>query len=188
MKPLPQILFWRRLDVAGLERLTLTIAENRMVADATTIGVEDGGFRVKHRWELTPNWSVASCIVRKEGASGRTKLALERYGNGWKVDGNVRPDLEGAREPDLSITPFCNTFPIQHMLAADQDELTLDTSFIDAATMRVSRSQQSYQRLDSKRFHYLDLGVADGFEADISVGQMGLVPRYEGLFERVEAQ
>ncbi|GHA29953.1 hypothetical protein GCM10007989_27030 [Devosia pacifica] len=188
MKPSSQNLFWRRLDAAGLERLELTIAENRIVANSTTIGVEDGGFRIEHRWVLTPDWSVQSCIVRKEGVRGRARLALERYGNGWKVDGDVRPDLEGTGEPDLSITPFCNSFPIRHMIAADQDHLTLDTSFIDAAAMRVSRSRQSYRRVGPDLFHYLDLGFADGFEAHISVDHMGLVIRYDGLFERVEVQ
>ncbi len=74
------------------------------------------------------------------------------------------------------------------MLAANQDHLTLETSFIDAAAMTVSRSRQSYRHLGSRHFHYLDLGIADGFEADITVDDMGLVIRYEGLFERAEAQ
>ncbi len=149
------------------------------------MSVENGGFCVDDRWDLTPQWSVRSCIVKKDDATSRTSLLLERDGVGWKVDGKARADLDGALEPDLSITPFCNTFPIRAMMASGQGQQSLDTSFIDAGSMKVSRSRQSYTRLEKTRFRYLDLGFAHGFRADLTVDQMGLVTIYDGLFERV---
>ena len=153
----------------------------------TTISIEDGGFRLDHDWELTREWSVRSCVVRKDGPEGQTRLTLEQKGGGWLVDGATRPHLDGASEPDLSITPFCNTFPIRTMMANEEDERTIDTCFIDAAAMEVSRSRQSYRRLGERRFRYLDLGFADGFRAELDVDERGIVRKYEGLFERDEA-
>ena len=110
---------------------------------------------------------------------------LERVGTGWRVDGAPRPDLDGAEEPDLSVTPFCNTFPIRRTPEAPGAHLVLDTAFIDGPSLTVARSSQRYERQGPGRVHYVDLGLSRGFEADLLVDREGMVLRYEHLFERV---
>ena len=180
------ILFWRRTDVTGLERLVLTVSPSEVVAESTVLCLEDGGFRLEHRWRLTPEWRARSLEVERWGAGEHRRLVLERSGDGWLVDGEPRADLDGAEEPDLSITPFCNTFPIRRTPTAVGASLTLDTCYVDAAAMTVERSRQRYDRLGPNRVRYVDLGVAAGFEAELDVDDDGLVLRYEHLFERVE--
>ena len=183
----PTILFWRRTDVPGLERLALTVSGDGILAESTIVCLEDGGFRLDHRWQLTPDWRARSLQVERWGAGGmHHRLLLERSGDGWLLDGAPRPDLDGAEEPDLSVTPFCNTFPIRRTADAAGSSLTLDTCYIDAAAMTVERSRQRYERLGPNRLRYVDLGVAAGFEAELEVDEEGLVLRYEHLFERVE--
>jgi hypothetical protein len=101
------------------------------------------------------------------------------------VNGAPRPDLEGAEEPDLSVTPFCNTFPIRRTPATAGASLTLDTAYIDGLALTVARSRQRYVRRGPDRLRYIDLGVSRGFEADLVVDEAGLVLHYEHLFERV---
>ena len=43
-------LFWRRLDVPGLERLALSLSAEAVLAESVVICLEDGGFRLDHRW------------------------------------------------------------------------------------------------------------------------------------------
>ena len=43
------VLFWRRTDVPGLERLELTVLAEAITASSTVICAEDGGFRLDHR-------------------------------------------------------------------------------------------------------------------------------------------
>ncbi|MDQ0465233.1 hypothetical protein QO010_003020 [Caulobacter ginsengisoli] len=186
--PPSQILFWRRTDVAGLERLSLTLSADGVSAQSTILCAEDGGFRLDHRWELTPEWRTTRLDVERSGALGTERLTLERAGEGWCVDGHRRADLDGAEEPDLSVTPFCNTFPIRRTPAAVGESLTLDTCYIDAAAMTVARSRQRYDRLGPRRLRYVDLGVSRGFEADLLVDDEGLIVSYQHLFERVAAQ
>jgi len=78
-------------------------------------------------------------------------------------------------------------FAIRRVPRQANATLTLDTVFIDGADLSVTRSQQRYDRLGPKRFRYVDLGVARGFEANLLVGEHGLVLRYEHLFERISS-
>ena len=96
-----------------------------------------------------------------------------------------RPDLDGAEEPDLSVTPFCNTFPIRRTPEGPGASLTLDTAFIDGPALTVARSRQRYDRQRQRRLRYVDLGLSRGFEADLAVDDAGLVLSYQHLFERV---
>jgi hypothetical protein len=185
MQALKTILFWRRTDVQGLERLELSVDADGVRAHGVVLVLEDGGCRLEHRWRLSPEWRAQTVEVDRWDAAGHQRRLLERVGEGWAVDGAPRPDLHGAQEPDLSVTPFCNTFPMRRTPMSDGAVLTLDTCFIDAAAMTVERSRQSYVRLGQRRLRYVDLGLSAGFEAELEVDEEALVLRYEHLFERV---
>ena len=179
------ILFWRRTDFEGIERLGLLVESAGVTATSTVICLEAGGFRLDHRWRLDSDWRAQSVVVERWNAEGHGMLSLERAGAGWRVNGAFRPDLEGAEEPDLSVTPFCNTFPIRRMPSAAGESLTLDTAFIDGPALTVARSKQRYDRQGPGRVRYVDLGLSAGFEADLVVDEEGLVLSYEHLFERL---
>lgn len=181
----PEILFWRRTDVPGLERLVLASSAAGLSVSSTIICTEDGGFRIDHRWRLTPDWRTLALEVEKWSPAGHARIALDRIAAGWTVDGVHRPDLDGAEEPDLSVTPFCNSLPIRRLIDSGCRTLTLDVCFIDAATMTLTRSRQRYDRLRPRLFRYIDLGRHAGFEADLETDEYGLVIRYQNLFERV---
>jgi hypothetical protein len=140
------IFFWRRTDVEGLERLELAIEPEGVSATSTVICLEAGGFRIDHRWRLDADWRTQLVIVERWNARGHEILGLERAGTGWRVDGEPRSDLEGAEEADLSVTPFCNTFPIRRMPERAGESLTLDTAFIDGPELTVARSRQRFDR------------------------------------------
>lgn len=180
------VLFWRRTDLHGLERMTLAVKPDRITAMSTVISVEGGGLRLDHRWVLTPDWRAQSVEIERWDAEGHKALRLARVGAmAWEVNSVTRPDLDGAEEPDLSVTPFCNTFPIRRVPHAAGESLTLDTAFIDGETLTVTRSRQRYERQGPGRLRFVDPGLFNGFTADLTVDADGLVTTYEGLFERV---
>ena len=178
------VLFWRRIDAEGLERLELSVEAEGVTAASTVICLADGGFRLDHQWRLDSEWRTRSVTVERWNSQGHRMLFVERDARGWRVDGNPRPDLHGADEPDLSVTPFCNTLPIRRTPQETGEKLTIETAFIDGATLSVARSRQQYVRQGPRRVRYVDLGISRGFEADLLVDESGLVLRYEHLFER----
>jgi uncharacterized protein len=180
------ILFWRRTDLEGFERLELSVEPSGVTALSTVLCVEEGGYRLDHRWQLDAEWRARSVSVERWNARGHGVVRLERMGGGWRVNGDHRPDLDGAEEPDLSVTPFCNTFPIRRTPATPGESLTLDVAFIDGPALSVARSRQRYDRQGPDRLRFVALaGSSRGFEADLVVDEQGLVLHYEHLFERV---
>lgn len=181
------VLFWRRTDLDGLERLELSVGSDGVDVKSAVLSLEDGGLRIEHRWQLDPDWRVRSVVVDRWNARDHRTVRLERAAGGWRVDGSPRPDLVGAEEPDLSVTPFCNSIAIRKLWRTEEQNLTLDVAYIDGSTLRVARSSQRYERRSHDRVRYVDLGLSLGFEADLVVDEMGLVLHYEHLFERVTA-
>jgi uncharacterized protein len=181
------LLFWRRTDVDGLERLELSIGDSGVRANSTVICVEAGGFRLDHRWQLDSEWRTQLVTVERWSSQDHGVLHLERAGTGWHVNGKPRPDLDEAEEPDLSVTPFCNTPPIRRTPLIVGESLTLDTAFIDGPALTVARSRQRYVRQGARNVRYVDLGLSSGFEADLLVDADGLVLSYEHLFQRVSS-
>ncbi|HEX6955043.1 MAG TPA: putative glycolipid-binding domain-containing protein [Agromyces sp.] len=182
-----QTVYWRRTDVIGLERLELARGADGIEASGTVLCLEDGGFELAHRWRLSPEWQAQSVEVERRDAGGAVRLAVERQGDGWLVDGVRRSDLDGAEEPDLSVTPLCNAFPIRRLAAPAASVRELDVCFIDADTMSVTRARQRYERIDVHRVRYVSIdGASAGFTAELVVDDDGLVRTYEHLFERVE--
>lgn len=179
------VLFWRRLDVEGIERLELALGPDGVDAASTVVGLGEGGFRLDHRWRLDRAWRALAVTVERWNAQGHGILRMERAGAGWRVDGAPRPDLDGAEEPDLSVTPFCNTFPIRSAPQRAGESLALDIAFVDGPALTVARSRQRYDRQGKGRLRFVDLGLSAGFEADLAVDGDGLVLSYEGLFQRV---
>ena len=93
------VLFWRRIDVEGLERLELTVASEGVSATAAVICLEAGGFRIEHRWRLGPDWRAQSVTVERWNARGHGVLHLERAGTGWRVgSGNASPPIAHPSE------------------------------------------------------------------------------------------
>ncbi len=179
------ILYWRRIDTHGLERMALCFEPDGISAAGSVICLDEGGFRIDHHWRLDRDWRAQWVAVQRWNADGHDLLRLERSASGWTVDGLPRPDLDGAEEPDLSVTPFCNTLAIRRTPMAVGASLALDVAYIDGAAMTVARSRQRYDRQGPDRLRYVDLGLSAGFEVDLLVDADGLVVHYEHLFERI---
>ncbi len=179
------IVFWRRTDIRGLERARIDFDSDTPCAVSTVLSEEAGGLRCDYDWQIDPDRSTRRLCVTRHGADGPRSLTVERSALGWMIDGLHRSDLDGAQEPDLSVTPFCNTLPIHRLPTETGSEITLDTVYIDGRDLSVVRSRQRYVRLAPEIVRYIDLGACEGFEASLLLDRDNLVLRYEGLFERL---
>ena len=97
MQSEPKILYWRRTDVTGLERLTLSISDDAVSAESIVICLEHGGFRLDHSWRLTPDWRALSLNVERWGRPGHSRIILERTDGGGASTASDVPTLTERR-------------------------------------------------------------------------------------------
>jgi uncharacterized protein len=173
---------WRRLDFPGLEILQFRRDASGIEACGTIIDAGEGQFSLQALWSLGADWRSRSLELTQESREGTKTLRIERGQRSWIVDDKLRPDLAECLEVDVSATPFCNGLALRRF-GHEPGELT--ALYVDASDLSVQPSRQRYERLGERRWRYVDLGAAKGFEAVLDFDRDGIVERYEGLFERV---
>ena len=92
------VLFWRRTDIEGLERLELAIEPDQVTATATTICLEAGGYRIDHRWRLDPEWHAWGHARTVELEAALDNLALDDavVTNSGRTPGETAEELLAA--------------------------------------------------------------------------------------------
>jgi hypothetical protein len=98
---------------------------------------------------------------------------------------NPLPEFDGCIDIDISATPFTNTLPIRRLPWHAGQSRDLEMLYIPFETLKPRRDRQRYTCLEpGRRFRYE--GLIDGFTAEITVDEDGLVVDYPGLFQRLE--
>jgi hypothetical protein len=177
---------WRRLDVPGLEVLSLQEKADGITARSVIVDARNNAFGMTAEWRLDSNWRSRSLVLHVTDASAITRqLHIVRTGPvSWEIDGKARADLDGCAELDVSATPFCNGLALRH-LGEKPGELT--ALYVSAPDLTVQPSRQRYERLENG-WRYVDLGVAKGFTAVLTFDAHLIVGDYEGLFETLNSE
>jgi hypothetical protein len=122
--------------------------------------------------------------IAQIGGHGMVEFASDGAGN-W-VDGSdaAIPQLAGALDVDISVTPFTNTLPIRRLNLQEGQCAEILAVYIQVPGLTITTDRQRYTCLESAvRYRYES--VDSDFARDIDVDAHGLVVTYPGLFKRV---
>jgi hypothetical protein len=176
---------WHDWSGKGIEHLVLSEGPDEILAEAIVLGTtENEVFGARYRILCDKVWRVRKARVAQIGDDNIVELASDGAGN-W-VDGSAKPlpQLAGAIDIDISITPFTNTLPIRrlHLQAGESGEIL--APYIQLPRLAVSTDRQRYTCLESnRRYRYESLD--SDFSREIDVDGHGLVVTYPDLFRRV---
>ncbi|AIT61235.1 MULTISPECIES: putative glycolipid-binding domain-containing protein [Actinomycetes] len=131
-----------------------------------------------YKLQMTEAWEFIDLVVR---ANGR-ELELRLTERGWEVDGEDRPDLQAAREVDISVSPLSNTLPIRRLDLAVGESADITTAYIRVPELEVTTDPQRYTRTGENEYLYESRD--SDFRRSITVDGDGLVIEYPGLFIR----
>ena len=173
---------WQDWTGASIEHLVLTQQPNRVVADAAIIGtVDDQAFAARYRIVCDGSWRVTSVEIAEIG-SDALQLTGDGAGN-WTNRSAAMPELAGAIDVDISITPFTNTLPIRRLDLRTGEHNEFLVVYISMPGLAIGVDQQRYTCLERGR-RYLYESVDSKFMREIETDAHGLVITYPGLFRR----
>ena len=144
--------------------------------------VEAQPFGVLYRIECDAGWRVRATHARVIGADVAIDLTSEGAGR-WQDATGLRPDLEGAIDVDLSVTPFTNTLPIRRLDLTEGQRAEVRVVYVSFPDLNVTIDRQRYTCMNRGRYRYESLDSE--FTRDIDVDANGLIVTYPGLFRRI---
>lgn len=170
--------------LAGAERCTLhTDLDGWVLAGVVVASYEQRPLDVRYRVAVDGGWATRSVAITTDDLTRPRALHLDRSTDGtWTIDGEAAPELEGCVDVDVGVTPSTNTLPIRRLGLAVGGEEEVDVAWVRFPALRVERGRQTYARIAPDVWRYR----SDGFTADLTVDEDGLVVRYgDDLWRRV---
>jgi hypothetical protein len=176
---------WEDWSGAGLEHLVLTEGADEIVAEAAILAkVDDDEIAVRYRIRCDSSWRVRKAEIARIGDDRPIELASDGAGNWVDASGAPRPQLQGAIDIDISVTPFTNTLPIRRLSLKQGQSAEILVVYIQLPNLTISTDRQRYTCLEAAR-RYRYESVDSDFTRDIEVDDHALVVTYPGLFRRV---
>jgi uncharacterized protein len=175
---------WRDWAGTGLQHLVLREGDDEIVAEAAVVGDEEGAsFGARFRIACDGAWRVRR--VEVETVGGRAVVLTADGAGHWRDGaGSPRPELDGAIDVDLPMTPFTNTLPIRRLELRAGQSADLRVAYISLPECTVTADPQRYVCLEPRR-RYRYESLDSDFIREIEVDEDGLVVIYPGLFRRL---
>ena len=150
---LPAFAAWRFIDV--VDGFEVVFAERGRLRGYTS-AVEDGHpYAVRYEITLDDQWRTRTARVASDTVAGPRETVLISDGEGrWTVDDEPASQLDGLFDVDLEASACTNTLPI-HRLVPSLGALTeAPAAYVRALDLSVTRLDQTYRRLDDRRYDY----------------------------------
>jgi uncharacterized protein len=181
----PIVARWQDWAGESLEHLVLREGTDAIVAESAVLGIADGSaFAARYRIVCDRSWRVRSAKFGVIGDDRRIELEGDGAGNWHDGSGAALPQLEGAIDIDVTVTPFTNTLPIRRLHLGRGKSHEIAVVYVHLPELTVTTDPQRYTCLEPfarYRFEALD----GDFVRDIKVDGDGLVVTYPGLFKRL---
>jgi uncharacterized protein len=198
---LKRLLTWRGLDFPRMELAEVELGSDGLSARGVQIGTsgvaqgdEDGQavdvpgrYRLDYELETGPDLVTTRIALTARAEDGERRLDLRRAPDGaWQADTDL-PDLSGALDCDLGLSPLTNFMPAQREdIPRGGEAKEFVMAWIAVPSLAVHRSEQRYEPIDETTVRYV--GRHRSFEGELELDEDGFVVRYPGLGVRVSME
>jgi len=122
--------------------------------------------------------------ARVEGWLGRKAVDV-RIGvdaaRRWRLNGKVRPEVEGCDDVDLNFSPSTNILPIRRLSLSIGERAPIRAAWLRFPDFSLRPLSQEYRRTGPRTYRY----SSSGFSAALTVNRAGLVTRYGRVWKAV---
>jgi uncharacterized protein len=181
-----RLVVWRGLDDWRAEVSHVRRDGERLSAQGTQIGVSPDPYRLDYSLRTGREFVTETLELSLLRGGALKRLLLSRAAAGsWTADDRPLPDVEGALDCDLGLSPLTNTMPVlRHRLldpGAEPHDFVM--AWVAVPELSVHRSEQRYEPIDGGTVRYV--GKHRDFVGELTFDRDGLVIRYPQLAERV---
>ncbi len=169
---------WRGLDEWRAESATIELGDEGLDARGVQIGREH---RLRYELRTDAQLITQALLARVQTRAGERSLELVRDADGgWRANGEPQPDVEGALDCDLALSPLTNFMPARRLGDKAADLVMAWVSVPGPRGAALGAALRARRRPGRVRF----VGLEDGFTAELELDEHGFVVRYPGLAER----
>jgi hypothetical protein len=171
---------WQGVETGALDRCRLETGPKSLRLSGTVLTAEFG-YPLDVRYLVETASDGLTRRVELELAGGAVRRVLLADGAGrWRWEnGPELPEVAGALDVDLTVTPATNTLPIRRLAGLKvSDAADFQMAWVQFPGLEVLDSAQRYERLGEDRWRF----STGDFTAELLVDPEGLVLDYSGLF------
>jgi uncharacterized protein len=171
---------WQGVESGALDRCRLETGPDGLRLSGTVLTAEFGTpLDVRYTVEAGPDGVTRRVELELDGGAVGRVLLADGAGRWRWQDGPELPEVAGALDVDLTVTPATNTLPIRRLATLGAGQAAdLQMAWVQFPELEVIPSLQRYERLAPDRWRF----TAGDFEAELRVDPDGLVLDYSGLF------
>lgn len=166
---------WTTWDGEHTEELSL-----RWENEAWTVSGRVGREQVEYVIRLSPLWQVRQFLLFRDLPEPDLWLGTDGHGRWGEMNGAHRPELDGAHDIALDVTPFTHSLPIRRLPLHVGDAFELTVLLVDVETLAVEPTVATYHRTAERAWR---IGRSGG-TIEVTVDEHGLVTDVEGEFRR----
>lgn len=176
---------WRATDGMGFDRCSLDeIPGGYRLSGTALLAIADEAYEIRYSVITNPAYATTTVGAHVQSSGNDRRMALQADGEGsWSVGDDPLLDLYGAIDVDLTWTPATNSLPILRLGLEVGASAEITAAVVDFPGHDIGRRTQRYTRINDSTYRY----ESDSFEAELEVGDDGLVRRYGDLWEPVAA-
>jgi uncharacterized protein len=181
-----RLVIWRGLDDWRAEAAWVRIEDDRLSAAGTQLGASPDPYRLDYTLRTGPRFVTETLELSLVRGGALKRLRINRAPDGsWTADDKRLPEVEGALDCDLGLSPLANTMPVlrENLFAAGAQPRDFVMTWADVPELTVHRSEQRYEPTGDHRVRFVEVGTS--FVAELEYDEDGLVVRYPDLAERV---
>jgi uncharacterized protein len=167
---------WTTWDGKHTEHLTI-----RWENEAWTVTGRVEREQIEYVIRLSPLWQTRQFLLFRDLPQPDLWLGTDGHGRWGEMNGAHRPELDGAHEIALAVTPFTHSLPIRRLPLHVGDAFELSVLAIDVETLAVVPTTVRYHRTAAREWR-----ITRGTETlETTVDEFGLVTDVVGAFRRV---
>jgi uncharacterized protein len=182
-----RLAIWQGIDEWRAEAARVDLGPRGLGATGTQIGADPSPYRLDYELEVGSGWITNRLSVRVTSAAGERGLLLEHDARGgWRLDGEPAPALVGALDCDLGLSPLTNLMPVRRHALHERDGVAeILVAWVSVPDLSLHASRQRYEHVRPGVVRFTDLGLHEGFTAELELDADGLVLLYPELARRM---